>query len=218
MVKRHLRMISAVLAGAALTLWTPAAATAEENDLREFRLGTRADELPRTGYVGFACSAPPFTKLAGWRDYAKCPPDAAGLHEIRFRYDSASDPMALVNEDFEGTRVAGHPVHISLMIGGTGHLEGIRIRTNPGARLYLRKKAFLLGRQVLQRYGEEGWSCTKREPSTDEEPIGGVFMKEHCEKTTATRRFILDRQLFRRAGKALKFFVSNTELLILRKQ
>jgi hypothetical protein len=43
-------------------------------------------------------------------------------------------------------------------------------------------------------------------------------MKEHCEKTTATRRFILDRQLFRRAGKALKFFVSNTELLILRKQ
>ena len=53
MVKRRLRMISAaVLAGAALTLWTPAATTAEENDLREFRLGMRADELPRTGYVG----------------------------------------------------------------------------------------------------------------------------------------------------------------------
>jgi hypothetical protein len=104
------------------------------------------------------------------------------------------------------------------MIGGTGHLEGIRIRTNPGARLYLRKKAFLFGRQALERYGKEGWSCTKREPSTDEEPIGGVFIKEHCEKTTATRRFIVDRQLFRRAGKELKFFVSNTELLIFRKQ
>ena len=46
MVKRRLRMISAVLAGAALMLWTLAAATAEENDLREFRLGMRADELP----------------------------------------------------------------------------------------------------------------------------------------------------------------------------
>ena len=40
-------------------------------------------------------------------------------------------------------------------------------------------------------------------------------MNEHCEKATAARRLTLDRVLFRRAGQALKDFVSRTRLEIL---
>ena len=102
-----------------------------------------------------------------------------------FRYDEAPTRLAM-GEQVEGTKVAGHPVLLSLLIGdGRDSVDGIVIETDPTARLYLRKKAFLFGDQVKARYGDQGWTCRRRARG-DEEPVGGVFLKEHCEKT-ATR-------------------------------
>jgi hypothetical protein len=111
--------------------------------------------------------------------------------------------------------VGGHPVQLSLLIGEDGSVDGLRIETDPAARLFLRKKAFLLGPQAMARYGQEGWTCTQGEPTPDEQPVGGVFIKEHCEKRTPTRHFIIDRALFRHPGQELQDFVGTTRITVL---
>jgi hypothetical protein len=209
MIGRHL-----LLAGLALLLRATPLAAAETNDLREFRIGMTLPELPAAGYTGFACVAPPRQSLTGWQDYRTCPKDAAGWHEIGFRYDPVANPMARLNDKFGGTRVAGHPVRLALLLTDEGVVAGLRIATDPTAPLYLHKKAFLLADQVMARYGASGWTCVKGVPSAHEQPVGGVFVKEHCEKTTPSRHLLLDRELYRDPAQDLREFVGGTELLI----
>jgi len=205
------------LLGAALAGWMLASpARAEEsNDLREFRLGMKVDQLPRTGYTGFSCAAPPHQALSSWQDYRACPADASGRREVRFRYDDSANPLAHINSSYQGTRVAGHPVLVSLLIGDDGRVDGLRIETDPKAPLYMHKKAFLLAMQAEAHFGEEGWTCTKGQPGGDEEPVGGVFIKEHCEKTTPTRHVIIERDLYRHPGQDLKDAVNDTTVTVL---
>jgi len=197
-------------------------AAAEENDLREFRIGMGVNDLPRSGYLGLTCAdapkdAPrdaPERNLRNWEDYRQCPAEASGLRAVGFRYDEGANPLAKVNGLYEGTKVGGHPVLLTLLIGD-GQVKGLVIETDPAARLYLRKKAFLFGEQVKAKYGEQGWTCTEGQPTADEQPIGGVFIKERCEKATPTRRLVLDRALFHRAGQDIRDFVSQSRLEIL---
>jgi copper(I)-binding protein len=189
-------------------------ALAEGNDLREFRVGMPVAALPAQGYEGFTCAASG-QPVAGWADWRTCPPDPSGLRAVAFRYDDRLNPMARLSDDAEGTKVGGHPVVLALLVGEDAIVRGLRIETDDGARLCLRKKAFLLANQVKERYGEEGWRCDARAPGAGEEPVGGVFVKEHCEKTADGRRYLLDHQLFRRAGTPLKDFVGATQLTIL---
>jgi uncharacterized low-complexity protein len=209
------RVPAALLLALAMAAPAAAAAPPESNDLREFRVGMAVDEMPRTGYLGFACAAGPGRMLDSWQGYGQCPAETSGWHAVRFQYDEAANPLAKVNGLYEGTKVGGHPVLLTALIGDDGRLKGLVIETDPAARLYLRKKAFLFGEQVKARYGDAGWTCASQQPSADQEPVGGVFMNEHCEKATATRRLTLDRVLFRRAGQELKDFVSRSRLEIL---
>jgi hypothetical protein len=186
----------------------------QSNDLREFRIGESVQELPARGYVHLQCDDAPGMPLGSWLDYARCPSDARGLRAVAFEYDASDLTRALTNDSYEGTRVAGQPVLPALLITDDGHIGGIRVRTDPRTRLYLRKKAFLFGLQARARYGADGWNCIEAKPSPNEEPVGGVFIKEHCEKTTATRHLIVDRQLYRPAGKPLQDFVGASTLLI----
>ena len=211
------RSAAALLLALAVALPAVAGAppgAAGENDLREFRVGMSVDELPRAGYLGWSCADNPERKLAGWQDYRQCPGQASGWHAVRFQYDEAANPLAKVNGLYEGTKVGGHPVLLTALVGDDGRLKGIVIETDPAARLYLRKKAFLFGEQVKARFGDAGWSCASQEPAADQAPVGGVFIHEHCDKTTSTRRLTLDRALFRRSGQDLKDFVSRSRLEI----
>jgi len=200
------------LAGIILAL--PVAAQ-EQTDLRDFRVGEPVRSLPSSGYIGFACADAPGEKLSGWAEYAKCPRDATGLHAVGFRYDPVANPMGRINDSYEGTRVAGQPVLLALLISDNGVVDGIRIATDPQARLYLRKKAFLFGLQVRARYGEDGWHCRQDPPAAGEEPVGGVFIKEHCDKVAGTRHLVVDRELYRRTDQKLKDFVGGSQVLIL---
>ncbi len=191
-----------------------AAASDEGNDLREFRIGMRVADLPRAGYRDFVCVADHARKLADWTGYRLCPADAKGWREIGFRYDPGANPQARFNASDDATKVAGHPVRLALLIGDAGDVTGLRIATDPEAPLYLRKKAFLLADQVMARYGREGWHCVEAAPGGDAEPLGGVFIREHCEKTTPTRHLILDRALYRHPGDDSRHFVNSTEILI----
>ena len=105
----HARRLAVGLPLAGVLLAHPASA-ADGADLREFRVGMPAAELPAEGYTGFTCADDPARKLDGWQDFAACPADARGLHAVRFRYDEAANPAAAMGGQFEGTQVAGHPV------------------------------------------------------------------------------------------------------------
>lgn len=208
----------AALAACACLAAAPPLAAEEANELRGFRIGMAVAELPAAGYTGLACAARPDTALDSWGAFRACPPDAAtGLREVRFRYDDAANPLARLHDRYAGTKVGGQPVLLSLLIGDGARVDGLRIRTDPGARLFERKRAMLFGEQVKNRYGEEGWVCTDAPPEAGEEPVGSVFIKEHCDKTTADRQFSLDRWLYRRAGEDLRRFSGGTAVTILRR-
>ncbi len=206
---RRILVALAVLAAAPF-----APSNAAENDLREFRIGMTVSTLPQHGYNAFACASDLGRHLESWQGFAQCPAGPAGLHAVRFSYDEAANPLSKVNDLYEGTKVGGHPVLLTVLIGDDAEVHGLVIETDPKARLYLRKKAFLLGAQVKARYGEAGWTCRSADQADDKEPVGGVFIDEHCEKSTPARHLALDRALYRRPGDPLKDFVSQTRLEI----
>jgi len=194
-----------------------AAEDPEEGDLRDLRVGMTVDQLPAEGYTDFACghdggvSGP---ALAGWQEFDRCPADAKGQHEVAFAF--AASPLAALGDRWEGTKVAGHPVIPSLLIDGQGVVQGLRIVTDPDARLYLKKKAFLFGIRVMGRYGRDGWQCTEAPPGDGRSPVGGMFIDRRCEKTWHDRRLILDTDLYRAAGQEGREFTGASRLLILK--
>jgi hypothetical protein len=197
------------VAGVAVMLALCAAgAPAQQNDLRELRVGMPVSALPQTGYGAFACASDPSRKIADWRDYMACPAAADGLRAVSFRYDTGGED--------DQTIVGGQPVTLALLIDESAEVAGLRIETDPRARLYLHKKAYLFALQVRARFGDEGWTCSQAQPTLTEQPIGGVFIHEHCEKATESRRFLLDRQLFRDPAKDLREFTDATQLTILK--
>jgi hypothetical protein len=188
-----------------------------KGDLRDLRVGMRVVELPAEGYVDLACGnagGAPGAVLASWAEFARCPADAAGLHEVTFAY--AESALAELGDRWEGTKVAGHPVIPSLLIDDAGVVHGIRVVTDPDARLYLKKKAFLLGIRVMGRYGRDGWTCTEAEPGDGRTPVGGMFIDRHCEKVFHDRRLILDTELYRTAAQQGQDFTGATRLEIFR--
>jgi hypothetical protein len=197
-----------VLAFAAVVLANSPARTEEfiGNDLRDIRVGMAVTGLGESGYVDFACAADPKHALAGWTNWRDCPSDASGTRAIRFGYDPS------VSRD--GTMVAGHPAVLTLLIDDSGHVAGLQIETDPKARLYVRKKAFLLGLQARSRYGSDGWVCTEGQPGAGDEPVGSVYLRERCTKTISGRSLTVERNLFRRPGQDMKNFVDETRIVI----
>jgi hypothetical protein len=214
------RLLGMSLAGLACALLAEPASTADdplEGDLRGLRVGMRVAELPAEGYVDLACGGDrgePGAALASWGDFDRCPRDADGLHEVTFAY--AESPLAELGERWEGTKVAGHPVIPSLLIDDAGMVQGIRVVTDPDARMYLKKKAFLLGIRVMGRYGRDGWTCTEAEPGAGRAPVGGLFIDRHCEKIFHNRRLVLETDLYRTAEQQGQEFTGATRFEILK--
>lgn len=192
----------------AATTHASAAQNPGGNDLRDIQLGKPIADLPDAGYANRVCADDTQAMLATWSSWRDCPTDASRLHAIRFGYDRATNP--------EGTIVAGHPVILTLLIDDAGIVSGLRIETDPKARLYIRKKAFLFATQVKSRYGLDGWSCTQAQPNAGEQPVGGVYLRERCTKVTDGRSILVERNLFRKSDQDLKNFVDETLMTILR--
>lgn len=202
-------------AGAAAALCALAAAPGAAGDIREFTPGLAVADLPEEGYVGFACGnngAPPEGEIGGWADFARCPPDAGGLHEVAFEYDDAG----VEYEEFEGTQIAGHDVLISLLFAPDGTVEGIRAFTHPEARAYQKRRARLLANAARARFGGAGWRCQRLEPEPGEGPVGGVFVKNDCAKARDGKIIDLKARFYRRHGDKGEEIVSRTAIEIRR--
>jgi hypothetical protein len=193
--------IPAVLVALIVLTTTPGVAAAQNGDERPVRhevwdipLGARIADLP-DDYVDFACGTnggPPSTPLRGWDDFARCRPDANGLHEVYFRYDDELEYWAKANnltaqmEQYIGTKTYGFPVTVSALIGddgqGSGIVHGIRIVSDPRDPTGDRVEAYLLRNFLNARFGREGWQCEDQGAEPGETPVTGIFIKQRCEK------------------------------------
>jgi hypothetical protein len=181
----------------------------DAGDIHGLKLGVDARTMTLDGWGELACGSnggPPRQELDAWSEFGKCQPDANGLREVAARFDDEDEYVAkaLGNPLYAGqrigTRVAGHPVVLSALFDDGGTLRGIRVVSDPRATLAERRMAHLLGIAVISRYGTDGWNCTDLAPAEGESPVGGVFIKRHCEKRVPDREMTIEMHLLRKPG------------------
>ena len=181
----------------------------DRGELRGLRLGMQAATMSTDGFDDFACGSnggPPRAPLSGWTDFHTCRAEASGLHEVYVRFDDQQAYQAkafgdpTLPSEADGTRVAGHPVILSVLFNDSGIAEEIRIVTDPRAPLSLRRMAQLLRLRVIAHYGEEDWTCVDLPPEPGETPVGKIFIKQRCEKTTPEHHLIMQARLLRKPG------------------
>ena len=202
----------AIALGAALASTSAhSQSTADPGEIRGLKLGLRAQDMSLTGFGELACGSnggPPRQKLEEWSDFAKCRPEDNNLYEVYARFDDEDEYIGKAIEEPRyargktGTRVAGHPVILSALFDRDGVLRGLRFITDPRAAPHERRKAHMLRLAVINRYEPDGWSCTDFPPADGETPVGGVFIKQRCEKATPERHLMVETRFLRKPGQS----------------
>jgi hypothetical protein len=184
-------------------------AASDRSEIHGLKLGQQASAMTLDGWGELACGSnggPPRLRLNSWKDYAKCPPETSGLYEVAARFDDEAEYIGRAIDDplyaaqQTGTRVAGHPVILSVLFDVNGTLRGIRLVTDPRATPLERRMAHLLRLAVINHYGADGWTCVDLPAAEGETPVGGVFLKQRCEKATPQRAMTVEAHLLRKAG------------------
>src|SRR5262245_33308495 len=205
----------AIAAATLCATWILAAGAQAEDmtDLRDLAIGTQVANMPDTGYYEFACGTnggPPAKRLSGWDSFKECPPEPSGLREVYVRYDDEADYISKVVKDvdgegipidkYSGTKIAGHPVILSVLFDNDGVMQGIRAVTDPRAEVDQRRRAFLLRIRVFNRYFPEDWQCADLPPEPGQSPVGGLFIKQRCYKVFRdARQVVMNTNFFRKA-------------------
>jgi hypothetical protein len=199
-------LIAAVFAAASVAV---AQTGQDPGEVHGLKLGLSAASMTMDGWGELACGSnggPPRQKLGAWSEFSKCAPEASGLREIVARFDDEDDYIGKAIDDplyaaqRTGTRVAGHPVILSALFDDRGTLRGIRMISDPRTTPLERRMARLLGLAVINHYGPEGWTCTDIAPVEGETPVGGVFIKQRCTKTTPERAMTVETHFLRKPG------------------
>ena len=60
--------------------------------------------------------------------------------------------------------------------------------------------AHLLRLAAVNHYGPEGWTCVDEAAAPGETPVGGVFIKQTCEKITPERHLSVTAHFLRKPG------------------
>jgi hypothetical protein len=196
----------------ALVLLASAPALAQRTDpgeVRGLKLGLEAKSMTLDGFGDLACGSnggPPRQRIDEWTDFAKCRPEALGLHEVSARFDDEAEYISKAVDDPRlargkiGTRVAGHPVVLSVLFDSAGVVRQIRFVTDPRAAPFERRMAHILRRAILERYGPDDWDCKDLPPAEGESPVGGFFLKQQCVKLEPERRLFIEARMLRKTG------------------
>jgi hypothetical protein len=183
----------------------------DPGEIRGLKLGLKAQEMSLNGFGELACGSnggPPRQKLEEWSDFAKCRPEDSNLHEVYARFDDEDDYIGRAIDEPRyargktGTRVAGHPVILSALFDGDGVLRGLRFITDPRAASHERRMAHMLRLAVINRYEPDGWTCTDFPAVAGETPVGGIFIKQRCEKATPERHLMVETRFLRKPGQS----------------
>jgi|SRR2546425_3948144 len=202
---------TAALALIAATAPARPQARADQGEIRGLKLGLKAQEMSLHGFGELACGSnggPPRQKLEDWSDFAKCRPEESSLHEVYARFDDEDEYIGKAIEEPRyargrtGTRVAGHPVILSALFDRDGVLRGLRFVTDPRAASHERRMAHMLRLAVINRYEPDGWTCADFPPAAGETPVGGVFIKQRCEKVMLERHLMVETRFLRKPGQS----------------
>lgn len=220
------RLVPALLA-AAVAIAAPVLVSAQQpltvrQNIWNLKLGAPLSALPPVGeFKGYACGSnggPPRQQIKGWAEYVKCRPDASGLHEVYFEYDDEREYIAraleLTNEiaRWAGTIEQGFPVIVSALFDDAGTLKGFRMASDPRpdyrpdnyqADSRTRPDAYLLSARLAARFDiEPKENCVSQPPGEGESSVGGVFIKQKCEKTDEKngRKVTLWTNYYRKPG------------------
>jgi len=190
----------------------PPGAPRDPGEIHGLKLGLRASEMTTDDWGDLACGSnggPPRQPVDEWKDFSKCRPEPSGLYEVAARFDDQQDYVGRAIDDplyaqgRVGTRVAGHPVILSVLFDKDGTLRGIRMISDPRASVTERRMAHMLRLAVINRYDPDGWNCTDFPLAPGETPVGGgVFVKQRCAKHTAERDLDVEAHFLRKPGQS----------------
>ena len=208
MIKVALLITLAVVAAPSLA---HAQGRPDQGELRGLKLGLNAQEMSTRGFGEFACGSnggPPRQRIDDWAAYGKCRAEDSGLHEVYARFDDEDEYVGRAIDDplfaaqRRGTRVAGHPVILSVLFDGGGILRGLRFVSDPRGDPGARRMAHLLRIAIINRYDPAGWTCTDIPPAAGETAVGGIFLKQKCEKVTPERALSVEARFLRKPGQS----------------
>jgi hypothetical protein len=211
------RQTIAVLAALAVALCAGGPVVGAEpqpdpGEIHGLKLGLKAAEMSADTFGDLACGSnggPPRQGIGGWTEFRKCRPEPSGLYEVYAPFDDQQDYVARAIDDplyaqgKVGTRVAGHPVILSVLFDTDGVLRGIRMVSDPRGSPMERRMAHMLRLAIINRYEPEGWNCTDFPPAPGETPVGGgVFIKQRCEKAMPGKTLTVETHFLRKPGQA----------------
>jgi hypothetical protein len=211
------RQTIAVLAALAVALCAGGPVVGAEpqpdpGEIHGLKLGLKAAEMSADTFGDLACGSnggPPRQGIGGWTEFRKCRPEPSGLYEVYAPFDDQQDYVARAIDDplyaqgKVGTRVAGHPVILSVLFDTDGLLRGIRMVSDPRGSPMERRMAHMLRLAIINRYEPEGWNCTDFPPAPGETPVGGgVFIKQRCEKAMPGKTLTVETHFLRKPGQA----------------
>jgi hypothetical protein len=157
----------------------------------DVKLGQPVTQIPDQLVVNTACGTnggPVSLPLKNFLEFAKCPAESSGLHEVHFEYDDEQTYVAKAL-DLEyrylqaGTSVYAHPVNVSVLVDDKGIARGIRIITDDTASIHDRRGAYQLEDNLKGRYQSWKLDCQKIPPADGEQDAGGVFVHDVCTGT-----------------------------------
>ena len=175
------------------------------SDLHDVNIGMSVQDLPASGYHDLSCVGTTNQPIESWHDWMSCPANAEGLRGLHVEYDQPGQ---------DATLVAGHPVDLSLFFDGSARLVRIEIKTKDQTSFYMRKKAYRLGLQAKEHYGDEGWTCKQTQPGANEEAIGPTYINDTCSKTLDNRVIEVTNRFFHKSGGSPRDFVSESLVVV----
>jgi hypothetical protein len=214
------------LALLALLCWTGAANAQDPRraSVWDLKLGQPIAAQPsRDEFRGFACGSnggPPRLRLTGWSDFARCPAEPNGLHEVYFEYDDELEYIARAKDlerevaRWAGTTEFAFPVIVSALFDSAGVLRDIRVVTDSrpdyrndttDADLRKRDDAYLFGGRMASRFDIDAKrDCVALPPAEGESPVGSLFIKQSCTLTDPAhnRKVLLQVNFFRKPGQS----------------
>lgn len=199
-------LVSATGAGAAWAQLDPQLVPAFS--IWDVRIGEPVSLIPDMEVVDIACGTnggPPSQFIGSFANFAQCPAEISGLHEIYFANDDELDYIARALESeykvFQGgTSIYAHPVVISVLVDDGGIVRGIRVVTDERASLRERRVAVTLGRNLRERYSRWDLQCEDIPLRPGENPVGNQFEHELCTGHSQNRNVRIESSYLRKKG------------------